>query len=143
MTFLDLSPGRAEAEALMCDRCTVKRDPEGSLDDDVDPDTFQLIPIGPDASTIYEGKCLAGRPRWEARSSEGGQQVYRRVRNVRFPHGSPPFRAGDLITFTISTDVRSNPDLVGQTLRVFNVDDRSIAVTRILRAEDDTGARTR
>lgn len=139
---LDLSYARTIAEQYMVDRCRVRRDPEGPLNDTLDPNTLEYAE---DPGTVlYEGRCLVSRPtRRDTRNSEGGQSVHRRGMKVRFPVSAPRFKLRDMVEIVASPDPQSNAQLVGQKFRVIEPDDRSLVASRIVLVEDDTGARAR
>lgn len=142
MTLPDLSVGQALVESVMIDRAKVLDDPQGPLDDTVNPDTGLSTPPANDVTTVHEGPCLAGKVNRQDRSGEGGQIVSRRVWRVRWPLSAPRFYPGQVIEFVASADPRSNPALVGLRVRIDEVDQRSLVVDRIVFGSDEAGAPT-
>lgn len=140
---LDLSLARTIAEEHMIDRCQVIRDPEGTLDDDIDPVTREHVHNPGDETTIYEGPCLAAKTDQQSRTAEGGQTMFRRQWRIRFPISVPRLLAGDIVVMVPSEDPRSNPDLVDQRFKIVEVDDRSFRSSRMAWAEDEKGAKAR
>lgn len=146
--MIDLALARTIAESAMIDRCQVHRDPQGGLDDVLNPATLDYDADPDDATLIYGGAeggpCLVGKEqRREARSAEGGQSVYRRILHVRLPTSAPRLLTGDIVTMTASPEPDSNPKLVGQRYRVIEGDERSFASSQIVTVEDAAGSRTR
>lgn len=140
---LSLSWLQRVGEGYLIDRGKVLRDPEGPLDDTLDPTTLELIEPDADKTTVYQGPCLLGPSLRSSSDAEGGQTIFRRYWKVRFPISAPRFKTGDVLVMEVSPDPRSSPQLVDQRFRLFDVDDRSLAATRIVLAEDEAGARAR
>lgn len=118
---------RAEAEALMLDRCTIRRRATGATLDDETGD----YEAG-STTVVYSGRCLV---------SAAGSDVDRDVaslsetvgrRLLKLPRVSPVIQVGDVATI----DTSQNPLLVGQRVTVRAVPDVSVQVQRRLVVED-------
>lgn len=104
-----LMRGRAAAEALMLDACTITR-PSGTT---VDPETGEIIP---NHATIYTGKCKVQSREGQASSPEAGEAAFTVVsRQVHIPAQAVEILDGDVVTVTASTLA---PFLVGRKYRV-------------------------
>jgi hypothetical protein len=138
---LDLFAGRSLAESLLVDRCAIYRDIEGPLDDTLDPSTLELAhPINDVTTVATDVPCLfSEHARKNEGNMEGGRQTYLRQGQVRVPISTPPTQAGDIIQVTTT----ARPELQGRRFRVYDVSTNSLATTRKMLVEDETGTARR
>lgn len=131
---LDLDGARAAAEGVMADSCRIERDPLGSADSALDPDTLRLTAPAGQPAVVYEGRCIVSTPR--ARESEqdrGGAGTTRRRLSVRVPASAAVVEVGDSVTVTAG-----DPALLGLPMRVVDVGRATYLVTRALTVEMDS-----
>ena len=123
--------GRAAAEALMVDTCTITRSGEPTTD----PDTGE---VDDNPTTVYTGRCKVQQQAVQSRPQTPGEAAVQMVRReVHLPVAtSGGIRVGDLITITASV---LDPDLVGRKLRVRDEHAKSYATARRLGVEEVTG----
>jgi len=133
----DITAARRVAEGAMVDTCQVFRDPEGSGDDVLDPDTGLLAPAAGEGDPIYDGPCLITTVAGVSTGEEGEAQVYRRLRGARLPVSAVELRYGDVLVVTHSVN---DPGLIGRRARVLDSEAATFAVTRRLSLEDLSGA---
>jgi hypothetical protein len=101
--------GRAEAEALMLDTCTITRPGEPVTD----PDTGDVTNS---AETVYAGKCKVQSKDSATAKPEVGEHTFTVVsRQVHIPANAADVRDGDVVTITTS---RLNAFTVGKQYRV-------------------------
>lgn len=103
-----LGMGRAEAEALMTDTCTITR-PDGPRV--TNPDGTSTQPTIP----VYTGKCrLQSRGDWSAERDIGEAGLVMLRTELQLPV-SVVFRVNDIVTITASS---TQPANVGSTFRI-------------------------
>lgn len=127
-----LARGRARAEELMVDECTVTRvtGPPGP----VDPDTGEREPAP--TETVYTGQCKfqTYEPHESARRS--GEHVYIEQRyHLHLPVGTSQIRVNDTVRATASVHDAS---LVGRTYRVAGTHHKSMATSQRLLLDEIT-----
>jgi hypothetical protein len=134
----DIEAGRRIAEEAMVDRCRILRDPSGHRDDVLDRTTGRLTPPAGDEATVYEGPCgpTVETP-LDARRDEGGRTAHYRAWRTRIPMSAPLPERNDVVVLVAC---ERDPSLVGHRLRITDVNQSSIGVTRRLALEDDTAA---
>lgn len=123
MSALDaLARGRAAAEALMVDACTIKR-----LDTQTtDSETGQVTNT---YTEIYSGKCKVQRSGLVsvARPQQVGQaQLYTSTLELHVPMSVTGANADDLVSIDTSMD----PDLVGRDLHLRELAHKTYATAR-------------
>lgn len=128
---LNLDPARTAAESTMLDTCTVTRDGPGRRDDTFDEETLTYTAPTGDATTVYTGKCTCAAiaNRGDGSSSQGGQDIYGDLWQIKIPATAAP-QVGDIVTVTASA---FDDELVGQEFTVVSVRGGTRAVTRTLR----------
>jgi hypothetical protein len=137
---LDLSAGRTIAESLLVDRCAIYRDIEGPLDDTLDANYELVHPLNDVTTVATDVPCLfSEHARKNEGNMEGGRQTYLRQGQLRVPISTPATQPGDIIQIT-TTD---RPELIGNRFRVFDVSPNSLASTRKMLVEDETGTARR
>lgn len=121
--------GRAAAEALMVDACTVAR---GSVDPVTDPDTGVVTyPTGP---AFYAGRCRVQLPNVAEREVDAGEREWtEQAALVMVPMGVTGVRVGDVVTVTRSV---LDPDLVGRRYVVAGLMHKTFATARRLRCTE-------
>lgn len=121
---VDLSVARSAAQWLMTSTCTVHRDAEGVLDDELDEETLELSrPVG-EPTLVFSGQCLVRRigsrldaERADGENAAGGEDRERPGYQVDLPHDAAMPERDDVITITACDD----PELVDQELRIEEV----------------------
>ncbi|MCA1571928.1 MAG: DUF6093 family protein [Chloroflexi bacterium] len=139
-TLPDIEFGRQVAEEAMEDRCRILRDVPGPRDDTLDPVTGRLVRPSGDEATVYEGRFLVTETAFDRRSAEGGRTAHYRAWRARIPVSAPlPARNDVLLVLTC----RRDSTLIGRRLRVTDVNQSSVGVTRRLLLEDEKPATVR
>lgn len=101
--------GRAAAEQLMVDTCTIQH----KTGETTDPDTGVVTPS---YATVYSGKCKLKLPTAVARPADVGQaQVFTQHPTLSLPAATTGVQIDDLVTITASALM---PALVGRQFRV-------------------------
>lgn len=101
--------GRAKAEALMLDQCTITRPGEPVTD----PETGDVTNS---AVTVYEGRCKVQSKDSATSNPEAGGASFTVVsRQVHIPANAADVRDGDVVTITAS---KLNAFTVGKQYRV-------------------------
>ena len=101
--------GRAEAESLMLDACTITRPGEPTTD----PDTGDVTNT---ATEVYTGKCKVQSKDSATSNPEAGGATFTVVsRQVHIPANSADVQDGDVVTITASL---LNAFTVGKQYRV-------------------------
>lgn len=120
--FLALvAEGRADAESLMLDTCTVKRLGAPVLDRVTGKTTVPRLPVYPDPSWPDEhpwktGRCkVQGSNAQEASPVAAGHTFDEQRYRLDIPAAAPLLRKGDVVTITSAA---SNPNLDGKTYKV-------------------------
>lgn len=105
-----LARGRAAAEALMVDACTIRRVTSQS--------TGAGGVVTPTYSTLYTGKCRVQQDKAQAQQQDPGEAAVLMLRlEIQLPMSVTGLQAEDVVTITASAH---DPDLVG---RVFIIRD--------------------
>jgi hypothetical protein len=101
--------GRAAAEALMVDTCTIVRNSNASAN----VETGQIIST---PQTIYTGKCRLKLPVAVARPEEAGEaQLFTQHPTLSIPATTTGVQVDDIVTITASALM---PSLVGRKFHV-------------------------
>lgn len=127
MTLMDLVlRGRAAAESLMVDECTVRR-PDGSV---TDPVTGKVTPS---LSLVYEGKCKVQATQSQASNPVAGGHAFT-VEDLEWqaPIGEGPFKVNDVITHTAAP---LDPHLVGAVYRITSLARKTAKTAQRFRVE--------
>lgn len=116
-----LARGRAAAEALMVDTCTLRR----RSGETTDPDTGEVTGTYTD---VYDGPCRVQQAGTQAGAEEPGEAYVLMLRlEVQLPMSVTGLEVGDEIEITASVH---DPDLVG---RVFLIRDLAHATHKTAR----------
>lgn len=125
---IDAAQGRAQV--VLADRCTVRRDAEGTRDDTLDPDSLSYDEPA-DAVAVATGvPCKFNHELRNGGIGESGQPVVIAEYRVAFPQGTD-VRQGDDLEVTASAH---DPALVGQHAVVVEVMHGSFQVLKRCRA---------
>lgn len=125
-----LSAGRAQAESLMTDACTITR--AGAGEPVFDPETGGYT--DPPAVTVYEGKCrVQMRGAAAVQNAQlGGEDVTFYDVEVSLPITVTDVEVGDLVTMTAAA---FDDGLAGTSYRVHGLHAKSQATARRLLCE--------
>ena len=124
--------GRAAAEALMSDACTVTR---GTATQTFDPATGEYVTTP--GAQVYSGPCrVKPRDNTDRVVEAGGQAVSLFPFVVSVPISATTFEVDDVVTVTAS---QLDPAMVGLVLRVKQIATGSHLTARRLGAEVDAG----
>lgn len=128
-----LTAGRAAAEALMVDACTITRSGGAPV---FNPATGAYT--APADVEVYDGKCrVQVSDAINEQSPEfGGREVTLQQAVVSVPVSGTGVAVGDTVTVTAS---EHDPELVGVVYRVLALHRKSHATARRLRCEEVTG----
>lgn len=130
-----LAAGRAAAEALMVDTCTIVRDPGPGT---FNPDTGGYTDAADTA--VYTGPCRVQLRALDAQTADfGGEAVALTRVQVLLPMTATGIAVEDLVTITQSA---YDADLTGRTFRVEAVAAKTHATTRRLDCEQIRSPRT-
>jgi hypothetical protein len=133
MSVLDLlAEGRAAAEAIMLDACTITRvtGPEGPLD----PETGLREPAP--TTTIYAGKCKVQTYEPHESAKEAGDHVFTEQRyHLHLPIGAGPVAVNDIATVTAAS---ADAGLVGRSYRIAGLHHKSLATAQRLLVDEIT-----
>jgi hypothetical protein len=133
MSVLDLlAEGRAAAEAIMLDACTITRvtGPEGPLD----PDTGLREPAP--TETVYSGKCKVQTYEPHETARESGEHVFTEQRyHLHLPIGVGPVKVGDTAEIIATA---ADPQLVGRSYRIAALHHKSLATAQRLLVDEIT-----
>lgn len=116
-----LARGRAAAEALMVDACTIRRatGEAGSDDDGNVAETYEQI---------YVGKCRVQQTSAQAAQEDVGEDFQLMLRlEVHLPMSVTGLEAGDEVAITASAH---DPDLVGRVFLVRDLAHKTYATAR-------------
>jgi len=120
--------GRASAESLMLDACTVQR-PGTPV---TDPDGAVSTPL----AEVYTGRCKVQQTISQASNpSAGGHQFTVQDSRVDFPVMAGPLAVDDVVTMTASV---LDPQLVGRVFRVTELFHKSYATAQRTRVSEIT-----
>jgi hypothetical protein len=125
-----LARGRAKAESLMVDACTITR----RTGETTNTDTAAVTPTN---VTVYSGKCrvqvTAGA---RARAEDVGEAYVRLLRlEVQLPMSVTGLAAKDLVTVTSSS---LDADLVGRQFHIRELAHKTHATSRRIHVEEAT-----
>lgn len=130
-----LARGRAAAQALMVDTCTIRRKTGGSTDD-LTGQTF------PSYTTVYSGVCrvqTSGGGAMGARVETGEVAVIVLRVELQLPVvGSEAVRRGDEVSITTTTNTINDSDLLNRTFRVHDLFHKTHATSRRIQLEEAT-----
>lgn len=117
--------GRAAAESLMLDSCTIRRPGGWERVDGHDVPKFV---------TVYTGKAkVQANTEVQASAQEvGGALITQTTRRVDIPVSAPEVQPGDLVDITASLD----PQLVGKTFRVTSPFGKTYATAQRLEVKE-------
>jgi len=125
-----IQAGRAAAEALQVDACTVQRQTGTSTD----PNTGVVTPT---YSTVYTGQCRVQSRALVGQTPDAGEHRWAAgVFEVQLPMSSAACAVDDLVTVIASV---LDPELVGVVLRVKSLFHKSHATSRRLMCEEMQG----
>jgi hypothetical protein len=125
-----LARGRAAAERLMVDECTITRAGEG--EPVFNETTMQYDP--PPGSTVYTGRCRVQLTGAMAGTPEAAERVLVVQRaTVQVPISVTGVEVDDVVTITASAH---DPDLVGNRYRVRSLFAKTHATARRLEVEE-------
>jgi hypothetical protein len=133
MSVLDLlAEGRAAAEAIMLDACTITRltGPEGEMD----PETGLREPAP--TITVYSGKCKVQtyEPHESAKAS-GGHVFTEQRYHLHLPIGAGPIAVNDTATIT---EAAADAGLVARSYRIAGLHHKSLATAQRLLVDEIT-----
>lgn len=118
--------GRAAAEALMVDACSISRGGVSTFN----PATGAYDPGA--GTTVYSGKCRLQSGRTQAANPEAGGAVFTVERlELQLPFGTV-FMVGDVAAYTASP---LNPALVGNKYRVTGLGEKTHGTSQRLTVE--------
>lgn len=124
-----LARGRAAAERLMVDECTIRR----RTGETTDPDSGVITPT---YDTVYEGRCRVQQPAAQATEESPGEQHALMLRlEVHLPMNVTGIEADDEVTITASVH---DPDLPGRVFVVRDLAHKSHATARRLGVQERT-----
>lgn len=142
MSVLDLlAEGRAAAEAIMLDACTITRvtGPEGEMDLETG------LPTPAPTATVYplpggvaplDGRCKVQTYEPHESTRESGDHVYTEQRyHLHLPIGAGPFQVGDTATITAAA---ADPQLIGRSYRIAGLHHKSLATAQRLLVDEIT-----
>jgi hypothetical protein len=133
MSVLDLlAQGRAEAEAIMLDACTITR-PSGA-EGEIDPETGLREPAP--TITVYTGKCKVQTYEPDESARESGDHVWVQQRyHLHLPVGVGPVKVDDTATIIAAA---ADPQLAGRSYRVAGLHHKSLATAQRLLVDEIT-----
>lgn len=124
-----LARGRADAEALMVDTCTIRRK-SAPVTSTVDASVSWTY------TTIYAGKCRFQMRDGDARTEDEGEAFVHLLRvEVQLPMAVAGLRVLDEVTCDTST---LDPDLPGRVLLIRDLAHKTHATARRVRTEERT-----
>lgn len=124
-----LARGRAAAESLMVDTCTITRTTGESTNDDTGVVTLTT-------SAIYTGRCRIQQSQLGADSTpaDPGEAYVRLVAfELQLPMSVTGLRVGDVATITASA---LDPDLVGRAFNILGLAHKTHATARRLQVQE-------
>jgi hypothetical protein len=125
-----LARGRAAAEALMVDTCSIRR----RSGEATDPDTGEVTGTYTD---VYDGRCRVQQAGTQAGSEEPGEAYVLMLRlEVLLPMSVTGLEVGDEIEITASVH---DPDLVGRVFLVRDLAHKTHATARRVQVTEQTG----
>lgn len=124
-----LGRGRAAAERLMVDTCTVRR----RTGETTDLDTGQVTPS---YTSVYSGRCRVQQPAAQATATEAGEAYRLMLRlEVQLPMSVTGLEPGDEVLVTASAH---DEDLVGRVFLVRELAHKSHATSRRVQVQERT-----
>lgn len=133
MSVLDLlAEGRAEAEAIMLDTCTITRltGQPGAID----PGTGLRAPAP--TATVYTGKCKVQTYEPHESAKESGDHVFTEQRyHLHLPIGVGPIRVNDEAEILTAA---ADQNLVGKKYRIAGLHSKSLATAQRLLVDEIT-----
>lgn len=122
-----LTRGRAAAEALMVDACTIERKTGEST-------STTTGAVTPTYTTLYTGKCRIQQRSTEARVEDNAEQYDRMLRlEVQLPMAVTGLKVDDRVTVTASV---YDADLVGRQVWIRHLFHKTHATARRVVAEE-------
>lgn len=100
---LVLEAAQGRAQVVLVDRCTIWRDPEGSRDDEIDPDTLSYLPLGDAEAAAVDVPCKADHQQRNSFEGEAGQPTIGSEYVIAFAAGTD-VRAGDRVEMTATAN---------------------------------------
>lgn len=124
--------GRAKAEALMVDACTIRRVlPNATITDPLTGDVTHQYDI------VYQGICrVQTQGNWGERRDVAQDNLVLLTLQVQLPMTATGLRSNDEITVDASV---FDPDLVGRVMRVRDLHHKTHATSRRLMCTEITG----
>jgi len=133
MSVLDLlAEGRAEAEAIMLDACTITR--VTGEPGPIDPETGLRDPAP--TMTVYSGKCKVQTFEPNESARESGDHTFIQQRyHLHLPIGVGPVKVGDTATIISAA---ADAQLVGRSYRIAGVHHKSLGTAQRLLVDEIT-----
>lgn len=100
---LMLGAAQERARVVLVDRATIWRDPEGSRDDEVDPDTLSYLPLSDAQAVATDVPCKASHEQRNSFEGEAGQPTVGSEYVIAFAAGTD-VRAGDRVEMTATVN---------------------------------------
>jgi hypothetical protein len=142
MSVLDLlAEGRAAAEAIMLDACTITRvtGPEGEMDPETglrDPAPTETIYPLPGAVAPLDGRCKVQTYEPHESTKESGDHVFTEQRyHLHLPIGAGPIAVNDTATIT---EAAADAGLVARSYRIAGLHHKSLATAQRLLVDEIT-----
>jgi hypothetical protein len=142
MSVIDLlAEGRAAAEAIMLDACTIIRvtGPEGDLDPETglrEPAPTETVYPLPGAEAPLDGRCKVQTYEPHESAKESGDHVFTEQRyHLHIPMGAGPVAVNDIATITAAA---ADPQLVGRSYRIAGLHHKSLATAQRLLVDEIT-----
>lgn len=124
-----LARGRAAAEALMQDQCTIRR----RTGEATDPVSGEITPT---YEPIYSGRCRVQQPTGTAQEQDAGEASVLLLRfELQLPMSVVGVQADDEVLLTASVH---DPDLAGREFLVRGLSHKTHAVMRRFQVEEST-----
>lgn len=128
-----LARGRAAAEALMVDACTIRRVTGATSDPDTGDETPTYLTPDP-----YTGKCRIQAQLAQAQREDVGEDHLLLLRlEVQLPMSVVGLEVGDEVTVTASAH---DSDLVGRVFRIHDLMHKTHATSRRVQVIERTGS---
>jgi uncharacterized protein (DUF2237 family) len=125
-----LARGRAAAEAIMVDSCTIRRRTGTTTD-------LSTGEVTPTYSVLYTGKCrVQSSGNWGEARDVGEAALVLLTLQVQLPIAVVGLEKGDEITIDASVH---DPDLVGRVVRIRDLHHKSHATSRRVMCTEVTG----
>jgi uncharacterized protein DUF6093 len=126
---ITLARGRARAEALMVDTCTIRR----VTSEVTDPFSGTITPT---YTTVYSGKCKIQQSEAGGRTEDAGQMfLIMKLRELHLPvSGTEHIRRDDEVSLAASADT----DLLGRIFYVRDIAGKTFATARRITIQERT-----